>query len=207
MKRRIVALEDEIRRLQGALLDMSMQEVAASHKANHDELTALPNRALLVDRFLQAAANADRKNNTVAMLFIDMDHFKHVNDEFGHLVGDKVLKMVALRIRETIRATDTACRYGGDEFVVMLTQLAAAATSGDLAEKIRERLAQPYEVDSNSITLDSSIGVAIYPRDGMAFEIVMCHADAAMYRNKQRRKRTDVKPMTTQFRPAADICD
>lgn len=207
MTHRIADLEHEVHRLQVALADMSRQEAASSHRARHDGLTALPNRALLMDRFLQAAANADRKRETVAILFFDLDQFKRVNDEFGHSVGDGVLQIVAQRIQKSIRATDTACRYGGDEFVVMLTQLKNVAVSHDHARKILRRLAQPYDVGTNTISLESSVGIGHYPRDGMSLEVVMRHADAAMYRAKNRCKPVASNAVSEQLGPAGDIGD
>jgi len=206
MKRRVAMLEGDVRSLQSELAEISRQKTDALLRANHDTLTALPNRDLLVDRFLQAAAQADRKQKAVAVLFFDLDRFKRVNDEFGHSVGDKVLQVVARRIQETIRAIDTACRYGGDEFVVILTELEDAGIAEELVEKILRRLAQPYPLGEKSITLASSAGVAIYPRDGAAWETVMCFADAEMYRAKRHRGSTEPNSWLPHERSSIDVC-
>ena len=163
---RIIVLENDNRRLETALAELSRKEAASSYLAYHDGLTALPNRRLLMDRFQQAAANADRHQKQMALLFLDLNRFKRINDEFGHSTGDKVLQAVAGRIQAMIRMTDTACRYGGDEFVIMLSDLENAATAADLAEKIQARLACPYQVDDAIIALRCSFGISIYPRDG-----------------------------------------
>jgi len=187
---RIATLENDNRRLETELAELSRKEVASSYLAYHDGLTGLPNRRLLMDRFQQAVANADRHRKQVALLFLDLNRFKRVNDEFGHSTGDKVLQAVAGRIQAMIRATDTACRYGGDEFVMMLSDLESAAIAIDLAEKIQERLAYPYQVDNAIIALQSSFGISVYPGDGTAWDTLLRHADAAMYRSKPSQRST-----------------
>ena len=119
------------------------------------------------------------------LLFIDLDEFKNVNDKLGHAVGDIVLQRVAQRIQQTIRASDTACRYGGDEFAVVLADLDDEEIAVELAEKIRNQIAMPYSMGTASVSLECSIGIAVYPRDGTIWEVVMAHADAAMYRAKR----------------------
>lgn len=185
MAHRIHALEQEVRRLEGALVAMSALEAMSSHEATHDGLTGLPTRALLADRFRQSALRVDRHGGFVAVLFIDLDEFKKVNDRFGHAVGDIVLQRVAQRIQQTIRASDTACRYGGDEFAVVLADLDDEEIAVELAEKIRNQIAMPYSTGTAGVSLECSIGIAVYPRDGTIWEIVMAHADAAMYRAKR----------------------
>ena len=187
LKSRIEILEKDNHRLENALAELSRKEAASCYLAYHDELTALPNRRLLIDRFRQAAANADRHQKRVALLFVDLNRFKRVNDQFGHSRGDKVLQAVAGRIQLMIRATDTACRYGGDEFVIMLPDLDNAAAATDVAGKIQDRLAYPYQVDDACITLQSSFGISIYPDDGIVWDILLRHADAGMYRSKPGR--------------------
>jgi diguanylate cyclase (GGDEF)-like protein len=185
MAHRIYTLEHEVRRLEGALVAMSALEATSSHEATHDGLTGLPTRALLADRFRQAALRVDRHGGFVAVLFIDLDDFKNVNDKLGHAIGDIVLQCVAQRIQQTIRASDTACRYGGDEFAVVLADLADEEIAVELAEKIRNQIAMPYFMGTTSVSLVCSIGIAVYPRDGTIWEVVMAHADAAMYRAKR----------------------
>jgi diguanylate cyclase (GGDEF)-like protein len=188
VQRRIQALEIENCRLRVALAELVHKEAESSYLAYHDSLTALPNRRLLIDRFRQASFHADRHQEQVALLFIDLDRFKRVNDNCGHVFGDKVLQMVATRIQKAIRATDTACRYGGDEFVVMLPEIASAAIAVDLADKIRHHLGQRYVIDALVIDLNASVGFAVYPRDGHVLEMLVGHAGAAMQRVKHKRR-------------------
>ncbi|MHB8448324.1 MAG: diguanylate cyclase domain-containing protein, partial [Rudaea sp.] len=188
MQRCIEKLEHENCQLHTTLAELSQKEAESSYLAYHDSLTALPNRRLLIDRFRQATIHADRHQEHVALLFIDLDRFKRVNDECGHVVGDKVLQMVATRIQTAIRATDTACRYGGDEFVVMLPEIESAAIAVDLADKIRRRLGIPYEIDAGVIDLNASVGIAAYPRDGRVWEMLVGHAGAAMHRAKHKHR-------------------
>ena len=188
VQRRIQALEIENCRLRAALAELAHKEAESSYLAYHDSLTALPNRRLLIDRFRQASFHADRHQEQVALLFIDLDRFKRVNDNCGHVVGDKVLQTVATRIQTVIRATDTACRYGGDEFVVMMPEIASAAIAVDLADKIRHHLGQRYVIDALVIELNASVGFAVYPRDGHVLEALVGHAGAAMQRVKHKRR-------------------
>lgn len=154
--------------------------------AYHDELTNLPNRHLLLDRFNLAAALAERHDQHVALLFLDLDRFKHVNDTLGHSVGDKLLQQVAQRLVACIRASDTPCRYGGDEFVVLLSELAAKDGAVVVADNIRAHLAAPYLIDGAQITLAASLGMAMYPVDAQALGDLLQVADLAMYRDKAR---------------------
>ena len=184
----IEKLKHENRQLHTALAELSQKEAESSYLAYHDSLTALPNRRLLTDRFRQAILHADRHQEQVALLFIDLDRFKRVNDECGHVVGDTVLQMVATRIQTAIRATDTACRYGGDEFVVMLPEIESAAIAVNLADEIRRRLGLPYEIDAGVIDLNASVGIAAYPHDGRDWEMLVGHAGAAMHRAKRNHR-------------------
>jgi diguanylate cyclase (GGDEF)-like protein len=121
------------------------------------------------------------------VLFVDLDRFKHVNDTLGHSVGDKLLQQVALRLVAGIRASDTACRYGGDEFVVLLSELDAKDGAVVVADNIRAQLAAPYRIDGAQITVATSIGMAMYPVDAQALGDLIQIADLAMYRDKARR--------------------
>jgi diguanylate cyclase (GGDEF)-like protein len=121
------------------------------------------------------------------VLFVDLDRFKHVNDTLGHSVGDKLLQQVALRLVAGIRASDTACRYGGDEFVVLLSELDAKDGAVVVADNIRAHLAEPYLIDGAQITVTTSVGMAMYPVDAQAFSDLVQVADLAMYRDKARR--------------------
>jgi diguanylate cyclase (GGDEF)-like protein len=163
------------------------QEVARAHRfAFHDELTGLPNRRLLLDRFNQAVARAARQHKQIVLLFLDLDGFKRLNDVLGHAVGDRALEQVAARLTACIRASDTACRYGGDEFVVLLPDFEGQLSAVNVADKIRSRLAAPYAVGRSAMTITTSIGMAVYPIDGCALGDLIQVSDRAMYRDKAR---------------------
>jgi len=148
-------------------VDRLAQAIAQARKfAHHDPLTGLPNRFLLLDRFKQAVARADRQHKQVVLLFLDLDGFKSINDALGHAGGDRLLQQVAARLAACIRASDTACRYGGDEFVVLLPEFEGQESAVAAAEKIRAHLGTPYVVDGTAIQVTTSIGMAIYPIDG-----------------------------------------
>jgi diguanylate cyclase (GGDEF)-like protein len=157
-------------------------EVASvRHFAYHDELTGLPNRALLLDRLNQALVRAKRQHKQLALLLLDLDGFKDVNDRLGHIAGDKLLQRVAERLLSCIRGSDTASRYGGDEFVVLLPEVDDQNRALVVAGEIRARLARPYMVDDYSIGVTASIGVAVYPFDGTSQDALIKRADVAMY--------------------------
>lgn len=157
-------------------------EVASvRHSAFHDELTGLPNRVLLLDRLNQAIARAKRQQRQLAVLLLDLDGFKDVNDRLGHVAGDKLLQRVAERLVSCIRGSDTACRYGGDEFVVLLPEVDDQNRALVVAGEIHARLARPYLVDEHTIAVTASIGVAVYPRDGVSQNELIKQADVAMY--------------------------
>jgi diguanylate cyclase (GGDEF)-like protein/PAS domain S-box-containing protein len=157
-----------------------------SHLAEHDVLTCLPNRALLSDRLEHGIAIAHRHSRQMAVLFIDLDRFKHINDSLGHLVGDRILKAVAERILPCIRHSDTVCRYGGDEFVVLLSEINRAEDAAVIAEKIRLAVMEPYTIDSHYLHLTTSIGVSVYPNDGKDASTLLQYADIAMYHAKEK---------------------
>jgi diguanylate cyclase (GGDEF)-like protein len=152
--------------------------------AHHDEVTGLPSRRLLEDRYAMAVARSTRQRDNVALLFIDIDGFKNINDRFGHLAGDRILQQVGVRLLASIRASDTACRYGGDEFVVLLSDNHDRADAVSTANKIRKRLSVPLKVDSQTLRLSVSIGIAMYPPDGPELSSMLRAADADMYRTK-----------------------
>jgi diguanylate cyclase (GGDEF)-like protein len=153
--------------------------------AQHDLLTGLPNRALFSDRLGQELARAKRQNGRFAMVFIDLDHFKPINDNFGHVVGDQVLKMVAQQLQQSVRAADTVGRIGGDEFVVLLAQLSASEAILALAEKLRLSLKRPFVVDGHTLSISCCVGVAVYPQNGADAVSLTKSADDAMYRAKE----------------------
>jgi diguanylate cyclase (GGDEF)-like protein len=154
------------------------------HMAQHDPLTGLPNRALFSDRVQQKLADARRRGGHVAMLFIDLDHFKQVNDSHGHSVGDLLLQQVAKRISESVRASDTVGRIGGDEFVAVIGNLPDADSALRIAEKIELSVAQPFRINELEFTVSCSMGIAVYPDDGSDEATLTKRADQAMYRAK-----------------------
>lgn len=152
-----------------------------SHHAQHDFLTGLPNRMLLMERLTQAILMADRRKTQVALLFLDLDHFKSINDTYGHAVGDHLLLEVAEGIAACVRATDTVSRHGGDEFVILLTEIEAAQDAAQVAEKLLTRFAEPRIIDGHEIPVTLSIGISVYPDNGADVETLMKNADTAMY--------------------------
>jgi diguanylate cyclase (GGDEF)-like protein/PAS domain S-box-containing protein len=157
-----------------------------THLAEHDILTSLPNRALLDDRLEQGIALAQRHSRRLAVLFIDLDHFKHINDSLGHLIGDQLLRAVALRITPCVRSSDTVSRQGGDEFIVLLSEVAHAEDAALIADKIRLAVLEPYTIANHFLHLTTSIGVSVYPEDGADPETLIQCADTAMYHAKER---------------------
>ena len=156
-----------------------------SHMASHDFLTGLPNRALLTDRLAQAMTLARRHGRRVALLYLDLDHFKNINDSLGHLVGDRLLQKAAKRLLENVRQSDTVCRQGGDEFVVLLAEVEAAEDASLLAEKLIAALAEPYVVGEHRLHVTLSIGISLFPDDGKDVETMLRNADTAMYHAKR----------------------
>src|SRR3984893_18372044 len=157
-----------------------------THLAEHDILTSLPNRALLDDRLEQGIDLAHRHSRRLAVLFIDLDHFKHINDSLGHLIGDQLLKAVALRITPCVRSSDTVSRQGGDEFIVLLSEVAHAEDAALIADKIRLAILAPYTIADHLLHLTASIGVSVYPDDGADPETLVQRADTAMYHAKDK---------------------
>lgn len=152
--------------------------------AHHDPLTGLANRILLEERLGYALQQAKRYNKLLAVMFIDLDRFKNVNDSFGHSVGDQLLQKVAARISSAVRDTDTVARVGGDEFVVVLSDLQQADLAGIIGQKMLEVLANPLKLADRELTITPSIGIAMYPEDTQTVEGLLKHADAAMYHAK-----------------------
>jgi len=191
-------------KLMHTLDDAARLAVAAQRVAHHDRLTGLPNRLLLVKRLQLAIKSAAERHRQLALLFIDLDGFKVVNDRFGHMVADRLLSGVAARITACVRGDDVACRYGGDEFVVLLTNLDDAKCAIRIAAQIRERIGQPYSFDGNEICVTASIGLAAYPADGECYEVLLSCADASMYRDKAAR-RGHAEPLDLPGAPARSI--
>ncbi|MDK9715905.1 MAG: EAL domain-containing protein [Sulfuritalea sp.] len=154
------------------------------HLAHHDPLTTLPNRMALEARLEQSIAEANRNQRSVAVMFLDLDRFKTINDTLGHHVGDLLLIEVARRLRQTVRSSDTVARHGGDEFVVVLPALETPDVAATLAGNILKTLSEPYLIDGNTLHSTPSIGVSLYPQDGRDVDTVMKYADTAMYHAK-----------------------
>ena len=168
-------------------VSIERQQILArlKHHALYDQLTSLPNRELFQDRIHSAMIRAEREQASLALLYVDLDKFKHINDSFGHNVGDELLQQTAQRLLKSIRQTDTAARFGGDEFVVLLEQVSSAAVAIQLAEHIRQALAQPYLINGQQLSIHPSIGVALYPEHGSNQKELILYADAAMYQAKK----------------------
>ena len=167
-----------------------MSEERIQFLAFHDTLTKLPNRRLAQDRMELAMAYADRLKAKTAVLFIDLDKFKAINDSLGHLAGDALLKGVANRLRECVRETETICRQGGDEFLIILSGMHDTDAISKVADKILERMAPAFNIDDHQIFTSLSIGVAVYPDDGDDFEVLVKAADTAMYHAKEAGRNT-----------------
>jgi diguanylate cyclase (GGDEF)-like protein/PAS domain S-box-containing protein len=160
------------------------------HMAQHDALTELPNRVLFLDRLKQSLARARWHQRLVAVLFVDMDRFKTINDTLGHEVGDRLLQALAERFTVGVREGDTVARFGGDEFVILLDDVASEKDIGAVAQKILEALAPPFTIDGQSLYITASIGVSLYPNDGEDSGTLVKNADIAMYRAKEIGKNT-----------------
>lgn len=181
VQRKLEGLAETNSYLRSRLTEVERKVVMANHLAYHDALTGLPNRRLLLDRLNQAIARPSRHGKRVALVFFDVDGFKAINDRFGHANGDKVLQEIGRRLSACLRATDTACRYGGDEFIVMLPEVEDEQGATVVEQKIRAQLAAPYLVDGAMIAVTLSIGTAVYPKDAKDCQDLIKLADAAMY--------------------------
>ncbi|QLI80836.1 diguanylate cyclase [Chitinibacter fontanus] len=171
-------------RLLMVLLDIS-DKVRAQHLAYHDALTQLPNRLLFTDRLEQACQNNSRTEGKFAVVFLDLDHFKEINDSLGHEIGDLLLIEVAQRLEGAVRSSDTISRLGGDEFVMLLGGLCPGEEADQMAEKIRSVIASPYLLNGYPVHISASIGLAYFPRDGLDGHALMRAADEAMYCSKR----------------------
>ncbi|MEQ6292282.1 diguanylate cyclase domain-containing protein [Vogesella sp. GCM10023246] len=162
----------------------------AQYLADHDPLTGLPNRRLLYDRLQQAMVMAAREQRQLAVLMIDVDQFKAVNDRHGHAAGDQLLQQVAQRLTHCLRSSDTACRLGGDEFVVILPELKGEDPAPRVVAKIQHALAQPYLLGQHALAISTSIGVALHHDRQQTADELLQQADSNMYRNKQAASAT-----------------
>jgi diguanylate cyclase (GGDEF)-like protein len=172
----------------GAELERKRNESLIRNMAYHDALTGLPNRILLNDRLQMALAQAERSQTLLAVLFMDFDHFKTINDDLGHDVGDQVLKGVAARLKKCLRNQDTVARLGGDEFILLLSEINSPLDADNLANKILHEIRKPLKIQEHELDISLSIGVALYPRDGDTSTVLLKHADEALYSAKNQGK-------------------
>lgn len=182
------SLETEVQ--ERHLLEQELAEVVAQHKETlhsslHDALTGLPNRVLFNDRLEHGIELAKRHGWTLAVMFLDLDKFKAINDSYGHAAGDAVLLTIARRLTETTRTDDTISRHGGDEFLYLLMEVSEERDAAIVAEKIIQAVQVPCDVGGNELKVHTSIGISIFPRDGTTAEALIKSADAAMYRAKK----------------------
>lgn len=159
------------------------------HLAHHDPLTSLPNRLLLGARLEHAIERAHRNGTQVAVLFMDLDNFKNINDSLGHAAGDELLRMVAERLRSCIREDDTVARLGGDEFIIVMEQIDSQRMTSHLAQKLMSTLEEKFEIENQALFIGTSIGISLFPKDGESTEQLIANADAAMYRAKEQGRR------------------
>ncbi|MEA3180165.1 MAG: hypothetical protein QOI59_3688 [Gammaproteobacteria bacterium] len=177
-------------RLEGRLLKKQEHLDQLAHLAHHDPLTGLPNRLSLTDQVRESLVAADRKNEPLALLLVDIDRFKYFNDAHGHETGDKLLIAVARRIRAAARDKDLVARTGGDEFIVVLHDLSLEEQAREAAIRLLEAIATPFEIDGNTVSTTASVGVSIFPRDGADLEVLLRHCDEAMNQAKERGRNT-----------------
>ncbi|MDB5761462.1 MAG: hypothetical protein JWQ21_457 [Herminiimonas sp.] len=183
---RTAELANTIQALHAEIMERKQAEDQILYMAHYDALTGLPNRELLQDRISQAIAYAHRNRTQVAVLFIDLDHFKHINDSLGHKIGDRLLQMVAVRLRECVREGDSVARPGGDEYVLCLPLLTGVGDAAVVAQKALDALGQAFLVEGNELHASASIGISLYPNDGTDVETLMRAADTAMNHAKER---------------------
>jgi diguanylate cyclase (GGDEF)-like protein len=185
-----------LRRLEVAITEREIfeAELDAAHRtkdefrdlAYHDDLTGLPKRSLLYDRLDLAITQSHRQEGRLAVLFLDLDDFKTVNDSYGHDSGDRLLVELAKRVRCSVRAADTVARFGGDEFVVLLHTVTGTRDASRVAAKVLHAVQAPYRLDGHEVSIVASVGVSVYPDDGTLPDQLVRNADAAMYREKRR---------------------
>jgi len=176
--------------VQNDITERKKAEEDLRHMATHDALTGLPNRTLLHDRIGQAIGYAERTRGEVAILFIDIDRFKNINDSLGHAAGDRLIVTLARRLRESVRKVDTVARVGGDEFVIVLTDIVRESDVGLVLAGLCAAIAEPVLVEGQELSVTASIGVGLYPRDGQDVSSLLKNADTAMYRAKDAGRGT-----------------
>lgn len=189
IERKLAESKIELAGTQAELSDTQVQEKRARHLALHDVVTGLPNRSLFNDRLKNSLAQARRHGWRLAVMFIDLDKFKNINDSHGHDAGDKVLQMVSERLQTSVRGADTVGRHGGDEFLYLMLEVKDEVDVASAAGKIIENIARPCVFDGLEFTVNPSIGIALYPQDGKSANVLLKNADSAMYKAKQQREK------------------
>ncbi len=180
----LIGISKDISQRKKAEKELLKQKEILEYQAHHDSLTQLPNRLLFNDRLNHAIKSAKRNSHKIALLFIDLDHFKEINDSLGHTVGDEVLKVVTQRLNKTIREIDTLSRLGGDEFTIIMENIFHGEDASRLAQKILGTLSLPINIDDHILYVSSSIGICLYPEDGDSAINLLKYADSAMYKAK-----------------------
>ena len=183
---RVIGVNVDVTERKNADEALHSNQAIITHLAEHDFLTDLPNQRVLRDRIDQAIKMASRNMKKFAILFLDLDGFKHINDSLGHPIGDKLLLSIAKRLVESARASDTVCRFGGDEFIMLLPEVQHPEGTGSTAARMLEAIAAVHFVDELELQVTASIGISVYPDDGMDGETLIKNADAAMYHAKGR---------------------
>ncbi len=184
-------LQQEVRErhlLEHQLDEAREQEASALHIACHDALTGLPNRVLFNDRLQHGLAQANRHGWKLALMFVDLNDFKIINDTHGHAVGDAVLQTIAARLKDNTRNDDTVSRHGGDEFLYLLMEVQEDGDIALVAEKIIRAIQEPCDANAGRLTISASVGIAIFPRDGTTADALLKSADQAMYRAKRGKQ-------------------
>ncbi len=184
------ALENEVKEqhlLEHQLATAKSQEEAARHASFHDHLTGLPNRLLFNDRLEHALAQAKRHNWTLAVMFLDLNGFKGINDTYGHDIGDRVLQTISQRLKENTREDDTVSRHGGDEFLYLLMEVQDEQDIALIAQTILNVIQVPCDVGVHDLTISASVGISIFPKDGTTADRLVKKADEAMYHAKQTK--------------------
>jgi diguanylate cyclase (GGDEF)-like protein len=175
--------------VEAAMFDVTEQRVATQkleHHAHHDLLTALPNRALALDRLNVALARAKRRRRPVAVMLVDVDHFELINTTFGHGIADRLLKAFADRLADCVREEDTVCRFGSDEFMIVLAEMANDTDAALAAQRVLDSISRQFTIESHTLDVRASIGIGVAPQDGIQAEHLIRSATTAMYQAKER---------------------